>query len=47
MKVYRCKRCQFMYKEELEGKCFDELGEEFKCPRCSCSKGMFELIQDS
>lgn len=41
MVLYRCKICNYIY-EEKEGKeKFDELEQDFKCPKCRASKNHF------
>lgn len=27
--------------------CFEEVEEDFKCPRCKCAKIMFEKLEDN
>lgn len=45
MARYRCKKCNFLYIDEMNEKPFEQVDDsEFKCPRCRCSKGMFEKI---
>ena len=41
MAIYRCRRCNYLYIDEEQKSCFDNLDENFKCPRCHCSKKMF------
>jgi len=45
MPTYRCKRCQFLYIDERREIPFEELDDKFKCPRCRCSKKMFEYLK--
>ncbi|MFW9948680.1 MAG: rubredoxin [Candidatus Thorarchaeota archaeon] len=48
MATYRCKRCNFLYKDSTQETRFEEIdSNQFRCPRCKCSKAMFELIEDS
>ena len=40
---YVCKVCGYVYDEEVEGKAFSELGEEWVCPLCGVDKTEFEV----
>lgn len=45
MAIYRCKRCNFLYIDEKNEKPFENLDENsFKCPRCKCSKKLFDKV---
>ncbi|MFX1276291.1 MAG: rubredoxin [Promethearchaeota archaeon] len=47
MAIYRCKRCNYLYIDEQNECCFEDIIEEkFKCPRCKCSKRLFEKIEN-
>ncbi len=37
-----CQICGYFYDEEKEGKKFEDLPEDWKCPVCEASKSMFE-----
>ena len=39
---YVCKVCGYVYDEEVEGKAFDELGEDYVCPLCGVGTDEFE-----
>lgn len=39
---YVCTICQFVYDEDKEGKKFEELAEDWRCPICNAEKSMFE-----
>ena len=39
---YVCQVCGYVYDEEVEGKKFEELEEDFACPLCGVSKEEFE-----
>ena len=41
MAIYRCTKCNYLYIDEKESICFDNLDDDFKCPRCRCRKSMF------
>lgn len=46
MTVHRCGRCNYLYIDDKQQVCFDDLDEnEFKCPRCRCSKKMFNKLE--
>ncbi len=42
--VWRCAMCRWLYKEDKEGKPFEELPEDWRCPVCNASKAEFEKI---
>jgi rubredoxin len=42
--VWRCAMCRWLYKEDREGMPFDELPDDWKCPKCNVSKDEFERI---
>ncbi|MFX1238916.1 MAG: rubredoxin [Promethearchaeota archaeon] len=45
MAMYRCKRCNYLYIDDQNDMPFDKVETEaYKCPRCKCSKKMFEKI---
>ncbi len=37
-----CQVCGYVYDEEKEGKKFEDLPENWKCPVCGAPKNMFE-----
>ena len=42
MPNYRCKRCNYLYIDDEQNQCFEDVDEkEWRCPRCKCSKNMF------
>jgi len=41
MTIHRCKRCNYLYIDEDEPICFEDLDKDFRCPRCRCGKSMF------
>ncbi len=41
MAIYRCRKCNFLYIDDEQKVCFEELDDDYSCPRCSCSKKMF------
>lgn len=43
--LWRCTMCKWLYKENKEGKPFDELPDDWKCPKCSATKKDFEKIE--
>ena len=42
--IWRCAACRWLYNEEREGKPFEELSADWKCPRCNVGKESFERI---
>ena len=42
--VWRCGSSRWLYKEDKEGKGFEGLPEDWKCPACGNSKNGFERI---
>ena len=38
---YRCTICGYIYDEEAEGKRFEDLPEDYRCPRCKQPKSKF------
>ena len=43
MKMYRCKRCNYIYDDEEQKIPFKEIGDEWRCPKCRSSKNFFVL----
>ncbi|MCP4764096.1 MAG: rubredoxin [archaeon] len=41
MAKWRCVLCGYVFNEELQGKKFEELPDNWKCPRCGASKSKF------
>lgn len=46
MKQYRCKICGEIYDESKEKVKFDELPDNWVCPKCGVPKSLFELIEE-
>lgn len=42
--IWRCGACRWLYKEAKEGTPFEELPDDWKCPKCGVSKDSFEQI---
>jgi len=43
---YICQICGYVYDEDKEGKKFEDLTEEFKCPECKVGrKSDFKLVE--
>ena len=42
MAIHRCKRCNYLYIDEEQKVPFEEVSEDYKCPRCRASKRFFE-----
>ncbi|HPS28365.1 MAG TPA: rubredoxin [Candidatus Paceibacterota bacterium] len=43
---YICQICGYIYDEDKEGKKFEDLAEEFKCPECKVGrKSDFKLVE--
>jgi len=47
MAKYRCRICQYVYNEKLEGALFDDLPLDWTCPVCGAGKAEFELIDEA
>ncbi len=45
MATYRCKKCNYIYVDGEQEVPFDQVGEDYKCPRCRTSKRFFEKKQ--
>lgn len=43
--LWRCSMCRWLYKEDKEETPFEELPDDWKCPRCSATKKDFEKIE--
>lgn len=41
MRKFVCGVCGYEYKEDEEGRVFEELIEDWKCPMCQAEKGQF------
>ena len=41
---YLCKLCGYIYDEEIEGRKFEDLPEDWTCPVCGASKDEFEKM---
>src|SRR5659263_87088 len=46
MAKYRCTVCNYVYDEEIEGKKFSELPDDWRCPVCNSPKTVFVLLSD-
>jgi len=42
--LWRCAVCKWLYKEDLHGRVFEELPEDWRCPQCNAPKKDFERI---
>ncbi len=42
--VWRCAMCKWLYKDNVETIAFDDLPDNWKCPKCGVPKKDFELI---
>lgn len=42
MGTYKCQACGYEYDEELEGKSWEKLDDDWCCPMCGADKSMFE-----
>jgi len=47
MTIYRCKRCNYLYIDEEQGKIFENVGNDYKCPKCHASKSFFIKKENS
>ncbi|MBY9017331.1 MAG: hypothetical protein KGD66_00725 [Candidatus Lokiarchaeota archaeon] len=41
MTTYRCKRFNYLYIEDEQGNIFENVGNDYKCPKCRASKSFF------
>ena len=46
MAKYRCVVCNYIYDEKLEGKKFQDLSDDWRCPVCNVSKDLFVLLKE-
>jgi pyruvate oxidase len=46
MAKYRCTVCNYIYDEDKEGKKFDELPDEWRCPVCNSPKSSYVLLSE-
>lgn len=46
MAKYRCTVCNYVYDEDVEGKKFDELPDNWRCPVCNSPKSVFVLLTE-
>ena len=46
MAKYRCTVCNYVYDEEIEGKKFSDLPDDWRCPVCNSPKTVFVLLSD-
>ena len=42
--VWRCAMCKWLYNDNREGNPFEQLPEDWKCPKCGAPKSAFEKI---
>lgn len=47
MAKYRCTVCNYIYDEEIEGKKFSDLPDDWRCPVCNAPKTAFVLLSDA
>ncbi|MCL4416268.1 MAG: thiamine pyrophosphate-binding protein, partial [Actinobacteria bacterium] len=47
MAKYRCTVCNYVYDEEIEGKKFSDLPDDWRCPVCNAPKTAFVLLSDA
>lgn len=46
MAKYRCVVCNYIYDEKLEGKKFQDLSDDWRCPVCNVSKDLFVPLKE-
>lgn len=46
MAKYRCTVCNYIYDEDKEGKKFEELPDDWRCPVCNSPKSIFVLLSE-
>ena len=44
---YRCSKCMYEFDEDIEGKSFDDLSEDWRCPECGGQIYYFEKDEES
>ncbi len=42
--LWRCAMCKWLYREDREGRPFEELPEDWQCPVCKAKKNEFERV---
>jgi len=42
--LWRCAACKWLYNVDKEGKRFEDLPDDWKCPTCRAGKGAFEKV---
>ena len=47
MKKYRCTICGHIYDDAKENIKFEDLPEDWVCPKCGVSKELFELMEET
>jgi rubredoxin len=43
--MWQCSVCGYEYDEAVEGKKFEELPEDWKCPVCNAPKDAFDKVK--
>lgn len=43
---YKCIICGYIYDDEKEAVKFEDLPEDWRCPKCNVGKNMFEKIDE-
>lgn len=46
MAKYRCTVCNYIYDEDVEGKKFEDLSDNWRCPVCNSPKSVFVLLTE-
>ncbi|MFW9865845.1 MAG: hypothetical protein ACFFEN_07070 [Candidatus Thorarchaeota archaeon] len=41
VKIYRCKKCNYLYIDEEQEIPFEDVGVQWKCPKCRSPKKFF------
>jgi len=41
MPIYRCKRCNYIYDDEEQKVPFEEINDDYRCPKCHSSQNFF------
>ncbi|MFA9454024.1 MAG: rubredoxin, partial [Candidatus Aminicenantaceae bacterium] len=45
MKKWKCSVCGYIYDESQEALPFEDLAEDWNCPRCGAPRSAFQIIE--
>jgi len=46
MAKWKCGKCGYIYDEEKEGTPFEDLPDDWKCPRCKSPKSRYKKMEE-